>query len=109
MSYWDQIDDDTIALRAQAVSLSEFGQNMADGSKKVASAMEEGAAASSGTFVPAMCDVDTSRQGATGMHVGQASDTTDGMHTAAGIIVDHDSEASRVSQGSATYGLLARM
>ncbi len=109
MSYWDLIDDDTAALRAQSARFSDFGQTMADGSKRVANAVDEGAAACSGTFVPAMCDVDTSRRGETGVHVGQTTDTSDGMMTAAGIIVDHDSEASRLAQGSAIYGLAARM
>ncbi|WP_409490063.1 hypothetical protein [Amycolatopsis sp. cmx-11-12] len=109
MSYWDLIDDNTAALRAQSSRFSEFGQTMADGSKRVASAVDEGAAASSGTFVPAMCDVDSSRQGSTGIHVGQTTDTSDGMVTAAGIIVDHDSEASRLVQAPAVYDLAAKL
>lgn len=109
MSYWDLIDDDVTALRAQAVRHQDFGQGMADGSTQVAKAVENGASACSGVFVPAMCDVDTSRHGTTTFNVGVATDTSDAMTKGGDVILDYDSSAAGTVQKSVDYNLANRL
>jgi hypothetical protein len=109
MSYWDLIDDNHVALRAQSSRHLDFKEGMAGGSQKVAGVMDQGLSESSGQFVPAAYDVDSSRQSSTGHHVVRANDTSDGMVRAAGIIVDHDAEAARTTQGAAVYNLAQKL